>query len=566
MLKHLNAFEQGGTIQPKRDCDGEHGKSDKLIDSNANKTNSKVEGTSSSRTVDHRSDRHSTVHSRYTDNQLEVKKDSSDTSQNLKRHSKHPTQSDHDRRVLDHHKHHKRKHSDHGKQQSERPKTHDSHIKRTEDMNHEKSDSSEGKTSSSRPVDGSKAKVSQSGGLSSAAKHILSLPPLHHKHSLPETDMTSSSESPSKKQKVGIALEQKHKLEGEMSRVVNQVDEDTHFVNSSSTHRKPKPVSGKHKMKVSSEKHAEFYKQMHKTSDKSSHSQKHHSSVHDKHNKGKKVESLKSSSTHGLGSTDSNLKSKDESLSSTLKSREEGSQLSVDSSLSSQNSRQSVPLRKSSNSDKRAHKVSNSAPKKNGHPSKSTSKTGSAAKELSLPPPPPPPSFNVPNILASQPPLPTDPEVKQKPAPAPPDDSVSMQQNYAIPDGQIQNSVMQNQMQGQLYSMQHQVTQSQQNSSHVPHDYQQQLFSSSAQSGISSSITLTTPQLYYQGQEGSQGGTSDVSQAYWQPLSSTSLFSPNNIGLLPPPPVPPQGLVIHQVDGLPPPPPLNLPPFPPPPT
>ena len=562
--KMLLLFKQGGTMQPKRDGDGEHGRSDKSVDNNANKTNSKVEGTSS-RSGDQRTEKHSAVHSRQPDNQVEFKKESNDGPQNLKKQSKYSTQSEHDRRALDHHKHHKRKHSDRSKEQSERPKSQDSTVKRPEDMNHEKLDASESKLSSARPTDGSKPKVSQSGGLSSAAKHILSLPPLHHKHSLPDTEKTSVSEIPSKKQKVDTNPAKKHKYDIEgSSKVFNQTDEDVHS-GKSGGHKKPRTSDDKHKMRVSSEKH-ETHKQMQKTLDKS-HGQK-HSNFHDKHSKEKKLEHLKSS--HGSGGTDTHSsKSKGENDVSPFKSKEEGSQLRIDQSTTSQNSKQLLLPKKSSSIEKRAHKVSNSTLKKNGHPKKLTSKAGSSLKEPSLPPPPPPPSLNVPNILAVQPPLPTEPEVKQKPVPAPGppggyDESVPMQQNFILPDSQMQNSVMQNQIQGQVYSMQHQATHNQQNPSLVPQDYQQQLFSSGAQSIISSSNTLSTPQLYYQGQEGSQGGTSDVSQAYWQSINNTSLFSPPSIGLLPQPPVPPQGLVIHQVDGLPPPPPLNLPPFPPP--
>jgi len=556
---------KGGTMQPKRDCDGEHSKSDKSIDSNANKTNTKVEGTSS-RTGDQKSDKHSTIHSRQLDSKLEIKKDSHEAS-HVKKHSKHSTHSEHDKRVLEHHKHHKRKHSD-GKLQSEQHDSQNSIVKQPEDKKPEKSEGSELKTS--KLPDANKSKSSQSGGLSSAAKHILSLPPLHHKHSLPDTEGTASSDSPSKKQKIDTNPPKKHRYDSELGKISNQVDEKAHTSksnssSSSSSHRKTKPSSDKHKMRVASEKHAEMYKQMKKMSDKSSHGHKHHS-VHDKHSKEKKLEHLKSSGFHGLGAHAA--KGIEEKTKSSFKLKEEGSKLAVDLLLSSKSAKHSVVAKKPSSSDKGSHKTSNSIVKKNGHPSKLEAKPTSFSKE-SLPPPPPPPSFAVPSILPVQPPLPTEPEVKQNPAPEPSgsyDEAVASQQNYIVPDGQIQKAVMQNQMQGQVYSLQHQVTQNQQSQKLASQDYQQQLFSSSAQPINSSSMTLATPQLYYLGQESSQGGTSDGSKAYWQSMNNQNLFPPTNIGLLPQPPVPPQGLVIHQVDGLPPPPPLNLPPFPPPPT
>ena len=557
-------------MQPKRDCDGEHSKPDKSIDSNANKTNTKVEGTSS-RTGDQKSDKHSTIHSRQPDSKLELKKDSHEAL-HVKKHSKHSTHSEHDKRVSEHHKHHKRKHSDHSKHQSEQHDSQNSAVKQPEDKKPEKFEGSELKTS--KLPDTTKSKTSQSGGLSSAAKHILSLPPLHHKHSLPDTEGTASSDSPSKKQKVDQNPPKKHRYDSELGKISDQVNDKAHISktnssSSSSGHRKTKPSSDKHKMRISSEKHTEMYKQMKKMSDKSSHGQKHHS-VHDKHSKEKKLEHLKSSSFHGSGGNDMHVvKSIDEKTLSSFKLREDGSKLAIDSSLSSKSSKHSAVAKKPSSTDKGSHKTSNSTVKKNGHPSKLVAKPTSFTKELSLPPPPPPPSFTVPSILPVQPPLPTEPEVKQNPAPEPSgsyDEAVASQQNYIVPDGQIHNAVMQNQMQGQVYSLQQQVTQNQQNQKLASQDYQQQLFSSSAQPINSSSMTLVTPQLYYLGQESSQGATSDGSKAYWQSMNNQNLFPQANIGLLPQPPVPPQGLVIHQVDGLPPPPPLNLPPFPPPPT
>ena len=577
-------------MQQKRDADGEHSKSGKTIDSNANKTNERTEGGSSrgsSQTVDRRN--LVEAHNKRQDHHSEVEKDSNESSQTLKKHTKHVNQSDNDRKSSEHHKHHKRKHSDHGKHQGERVKAQDPVIKRPEDAKHEKQATSEAKvlSSSNRPVDASKAKTSQSESLSSAAKHILSLPPLHHKHSLPDIEKASQSESPAKRQKVDAVVMKKHKPDADGGKISGQADagnnssissgnhsgsntgvssSSSSSSSSSNSHKKPKSSSEKHKMRQSSEKHSELYKHLQQPSEKSSHGQKHHSNIQEKISKEKKLEHHKSLSSRGSeGVEKHSSKSKSENVS--LKTGEESK---YSSELLGSHSSKQLPTPKKQSSNEKSHKISNSTPKKNGHSIKATSKSDSSSKEASLPPPPPPPSFNVSNMLPTQPPLPTEPEVKQKPVPAPPsnmgyNETGSVSQKYTISSSQAQ--ALQTQMQGQLYSMQHQVMPNQQTL--ISQGYQQQSqqqYLTNPQTAASTANTFSTPQMYYQGQQDTQVASSDVSQAYWQSINTPNLFSPPNIGLVPQPPVPPQGLVIHQVDGLPPPPPLNLPPFPPRPT
>ena len=508
------------------------------------------------------------MHSKRQDNQLDVKRGSNESSQSFKKHVKHHGQGEHDRKNAEHHKHHKRKHSDHGKHQGDRTRSQEPSIKRPDGARHERTGVPESKTPSlsSRPSDGlNKPKVSQSDELSSAAKHILSLPPLHHKHSLPDADKSATSESPAKKPKVDANPPKKLKPDNDAGKMAAAADPVINTANSSS-HKKSKSSSDKHKMRLSGDKHAELFKHLQQTSEKSSHGQKHHSNVHDKHSKEKKLEQYKTSSSRGSDGIEKHpSKSKVENTSSPFKSNEEVGKPGNEPSLLNQVSKQPVMQKKTSSSEKKLHKTSNSTPKKNGHSRKAVSKVDSLSKETSLPPPPPPPAFSVPSILTAQPPLPTEPEVKQAPAPAPPgsfnDGNTSMPQKYVI--GQAQGAVMQAQMQGQVFSLQHQVIQ---NPSLVSQSYQQPQFLTGAQPTVSTSNAFNTTQLYYQGQQESQGGSSDVSQAYWQSMNTSNLFSPSTIGLLPQPPVPPQGLVIHQVDGLPPPPPLNFSPFPPPPT
>lgn len=537
------------------------------MDSNANKTNDRVEGIS--RNSGHSQDRHLETHSKRQEHQSDTKKDLNE-SNNLKKPSKHPNQVENDRKSTEHHKHHKRKHNDHGKHQGERTRQQDAIIKRPEEGKNDKTSSTDSKPTSSasyKPTDMSKQKAPQSEPLSSAAKHILSLPPLYHKHSLPDTEKSMASESPAKKQRVEGSHPKKHRPDGEGNKTAGQADVASNM-SSSSSHKKLKSSSEKHKSRSSNEKHSEMLKHAQQTSDKSSYSHKHYSNVHEKHSKEKKHEHFKSStsrSTEGIEKYSS--KSKPENTSSAFKVGDDSiRQLNESSGQSSKQG--SIPKKQSSN-EKKAHKTANSTPKKNGHSSQVTSKTDSISKESSLPPPPPPPSFNVPNILTTQPPLPAEPEVKQKPAPpsnAAYNESTSLQQKYGLSAGQTQSAALQTQMQGQLYSLQHQVIPNQQNPSLISQGYQQQSYIQNPQSVVSTQNSFTTQPLYYQGQQDSLAATSDVSQAYWPSINTSNLFSPPNIALVPQPPVPPQGLVIHQVDGLPPPPPLNLPPFPPPPT
>ncbi|XP_065053213.1 cyclin-T1-like isoform X2 [Rhopilema esculentum] len=591
---------KGGSLLPKRDSESEGSRADKQTDANANKTFDKIDGKSSTHVSS--LEKPSDTSARKHDHSVDGKRDHADS---VKRPSKHSSQSDHDRKNTEHHKHHKHhKHSDreHGKRLHDRNKTVDDSQekkagqKRSELSNAERS-SSDGKQSSTsnRSVDNSKSKTSSKEDISAEAKFILSLPPLHHKHSLPEVDKSSStSETPAKKQRVEDPSHKKQKLESDASKSSSHTSSGLNMSSSSNSssntvHKKMKSSSEKHKNKPPSEKHSEAYRHQQQMSEKSSHGQKHHTNFPDKHSKERamKYEQSKSASTRGTeGSEKLHSRIKIENTSSPYKSGDEISK--KDPSLASQSSKHLQAPFKASSSERKAQK---STPKKNGHTQKTNTKSGSLSDDSLLPPPPPPPSVEVSSLLSSPPPLPFGPpETENKQAPAPPS-TVEYEQNsslpltYSVPQvqqsvvnqgglvaGQViqgqnqlpQSTSLQSQGQQALFPLQHQVLQQQQAAGMASQGYQggQAQFLTNAQSTASSS-TYGIPQVYFQGQPDGQTVSSDSSRVYGQTINTANLFS-SNMGLLAQPPRPPQGLVLQHVMGLPPPPPLNLPPFPPP--
>lgn len=555
----------------KREDEDETSKPDKAIETSSfkvlDKGDSKNPTASSNASRSGQSlEKQSHKHAKKPEQTHDAKKEHSNAPTSAHKHSK-TKQSELDRKNIEHSKHHK--HSSHqSKHPSERSKQSEDQsqklpgITRPDRPDKVKVPDAKATATASRPSDVvSKPKVTQSEELSSAAKLIMSLPPLQHKHSLPESDRLSSSESPAKRQRVETSPPKKTKPELDSSKVSVQSDGQITGSSSSSGHRKhkshhSKEGTEKHKMKIHTDKHVASHKHKQQTSEKSAHGQKHHSNVSSKHGKEKiaKPGHQKSSGVPGLeGTHRHSSKVKSENTASSFKMPDESPRLSDgDTKLMPQ---KPLPThKKASTGEKRSH--SGSKPNKNGHSKATPFKKDALSSEPLLPPPPPPPSVEVSSFLNSQPPLPTGPpEPDQKRNPAPPSNSLSSQYGLTVQQsvqqgGLIQNQSHQGQLQQGVYSMHQQVLP--QTPGLAPQSYQQQ---QQHQFAVTSANNYGIPQLYYQGQQDQSGST----ETYGQPLNTNNMFTPSNMNVLAQPPRPPEGLVLQQIVGLPPPPPLTLP-------
>ena len=564
----------------KREDEDETSKPDKAIETSSTKVLDKGDGknpaaSSNSSRIGQSHEKLSHKHTKKPEQTYDVKKEHSHAPTSAHKHSK-PKQGELDRKSIEHSKHHK--HSSHqSKHPGERSKQTEEQSQKRPDMTRtDRSDNvkipdAKAAATTSRPSDVvSKPKVTQSEELSSAAKLIMSLPPLQHKHSLPDSDRLSSSESPAKRQKMETSPPKKPKSELDSSKVSMQSDGQI-MGSSSTSHRKHKShhskegmsSTDKHKMKIHTDKHVASHKHKQQTSEKSAHGQKHHSNISSKHGKEKVAKSghHKSSGVPGLeGAQRHSSKVKSESTASPFKMPDESARLSDgDAKLMPQK-----PLpshKKPSSGEKRSH--SGSKPSKNGHSKTTPVKKDVLSNDPLLPPPPPPPSVEVSSFLNSPPPLPTGPpDQDQQRNPAPPSNPLSSQYGLTMkqsvqPGGLIQNQAHQGQLQQGVYSMQQVLPQT---PGLAPQSYQQQ---QQQQFAVTSANNYGIPQLYYQGQQDQSGST----ETYGQPLNTTNMFTPSNMNVLAQPPRPPEGLVLQQIVGLPPPPPLTLPlSFPHPPT
>eukprot|EP00794_Sanderia_malayensis_P003044 gene3046-3506_t len=503
---------KGGVLTLKKDNEDEGIAGDKHNGASSSK---------SSASRDSSTNRHNTKSEHSSDSsKSKERKDHSSSSHSTHKHSKHPESARHSdaekRQQVEHQKHRsEHKHREHKHQWESSKHDDDGMMKQQQSRkrpdqkdNMLKIPDMKSSSSISRPVEKIKASVEDK---SAAEKLILALPPLQHKHSLAESDHSAEHSSPAKKKRLdpNVAVTKSQNVDLDSSKLTGHVKDKSLQGGSHHKHHKsamPKLASSKDKQreKTPSDKHFMSHQSKQHSSHKSLPGQKYHS------------KGPRDMSASRLSDTDHSSTSDTSIVDSPLKH-------ALTEQKSSSHHHKSMKTPQKPNTDKGSPFTT--TPQKT---QKYNLQTGtSLPPEETLPPPPPPPSVDM-TAMLSPPPLPQGtPDMFSKQTVTPTKGQAAKQPQYGL---QSDAGLLPQPMTSQAL-----------NTGQAFH--QQSQFINTSQPAS----------MFYQGQK---------SQTYAS--HKPSLFPPQAVNFIPPP-MPPPGMILEQVSGLPPPPPpLNIP-FPPPP-